>query len=451
MLQITLSAGDPPLSEEVWSRSLYEIGAVLHEHGATRPTIVAALAERDTALGWNRYTDVPHEYGRIAAKVAPKPRLVGPIGFAGTPTTSFCPISDDDPCASIKHDTIRLRAQLDQVTAERDDQTKTIDTLRVRIQLADQRLATYQNPGLGSAKAVASGLIQILAAETPAKPDALAGYRVPLRDLSKITGLSEDACSRQVKQLAKYTLPDSETPVIHYNVANVGGLDRETGELIAPHKEMWLGPGVNVKEFAQVVSTLKPAEKPKWGGITNEGTCVDHPHDGVIQRVRYQKTVSYECSVCNHVLREETSPVASKRSSAKHMTRIPTPHDAAQQEETDLDFVPMPQDANSINAIPTVPVADTYVGKMRHRAEPQTRLLFPKPTDEEHAAGLAVWSQGMKPTPLDQPVTKCAATGDRQGTGRCGDEIGAEAKDQGEDDGKRDAVHGRSSVRRWGG
>jgi len=309
---------------------------------------------------------------------------------------------DSDPCSQTKRENLRLRAELDQMRAERDELQKTIDRLRVRIHIADQRLATYQNPGLGSAKAVASGLIQIFAAETPAKPESDAGYRVPLGKLADITGLSEDACSRQIKQLAKYTLPDSDTPIIHYNVASVGGLDRETGELIAPHKEMWLGPGVDVKEFANVVSTLKPAEKPKWGGITNEGTCADHPHDGVIQRVRYQKTVSYECSVCNHVLREETSPVASKRSTAKHLTRIPTPHDAAQQEETDLDFVPMPQDANSINTLPTAPVADNYVGKMRHRAEPQTRPLFPKPTAEEHAAGLAVWSQGMKPTPLDQ-------------------------------------------------
>jgi len=70
------------------SRSLYEIGVVLHEHNATRPTIIAALAERDTALEWNRYTDVPHEYGRIAAKVAPKPRLVGPIGTPAQATTT---------------------------------------------------------------------------------------------------------------------------------------------------------------------------------------------------------------------------------------------------------------------------------------------------------------------------------------------------------------------------
>jgi hypothetical protein len=76
------------------SESLYKIGVVLHEHNATRPTIIAALAERDTALGWNRYSDVPHEYGRIAAKVAPKPRLSGPIGTpaptTGPPSVGHC-------------------------------------------------------------------------------------------------------------------------------------------------------------------------------------------------------------------------------------------------------------------------------------------------------------------------------------------------------------------------
>jgi P4 family phage/plasmid primase-like protien len=38
------------------SGSLVKIGRVLYDAGATRPAIVAALAERDAALGWRKYT-----------------------------------------------------------------------------------------------------------------------------------------------------------------------------------------------------------------------------------------------------------------------------------------------------------------------------------------------------------------------------------------------------------
>jgi len=52
------------------SASLWAIANVLWAHNASRRTIVAALAERDAALGWHRYPDRPAEYQRIAAKVA---------------------------------------------------------------------------------------------------------------------------------------------------------------------------------------------------------------------------------------------------------------------------------------------------------------------------------------------------------------------------------------------
>jgi len=125
------------------SRSLYEIGVVLHEHGATRPTIIAALAERDTALDWNRYSDVPHEYGRIAAKVAPKPRLVGPIGTpAPTSTnTDTCPV------------------QLAQVRAELAEKNLIISGL----------FQTVLNPNLTLAKKIA--FLSILATTEKKRQD----------------------------------------------------------------------------------------------------------------------------------------------------------------------------------------------------------------------------------------------------------------------------------------
>ncbi len=50
------------------SGSLVKVGRVLYDAGATRPTIVAALAERDEALGWHKYTgrqDADQRYNEI--------------------------------------------------------------------------------------------------------------------------------------------------------------------------------------------------------------------------------------------------------------------------------------------------------------------------------------------------------------------------------------------------
>jgi putative DNA primase/helicase len=50
------------------SSSLVKVGRVLYDAGATRPTIVAALAERDEALGWRKFTgrhDAEQRYQEI--------------------------------------------------------------------------------------------------------------------------------------------------------------------------------------------------------------------------------------------------------------------------------------------------------------------------------------------------------------------------------------------------
>ena len=92
-----------PNGEIDQSDTLYKIGAVLHEHGATRPTIVRALADRDMSLGFRKYVDRPIEYQRIAEKVAPKPRLVGPNSSAsGQPqqaTAGGHENVDEDACS----------------------------------------------------------------------------------------------------------------------------------------------------------------------------------------------------------------------------------------------------------------------------------------------------------------------------------------------------------------
>jgi hypothetical protein len=50
------------------SGTLFKIGCVLAEAGATKRTITTELSERDRALGYHKYTDHPKEYRRIAKK-----------------------------------------------------------------------------------------------------------------------------------------------------------------------------------------------------------------------------------------------------------------------------------------------------------------------------------------------------------------------------------------------
>jgi hypothetical protein len=93
----TLDEGEPPVvlspeDFEVWtgkvvklkddvsvdrSASLLWIGRVLYDAGATRKTIVAALEERDSSLGWDKYTTITNpdkEYHRIVDELESKGR-----------------------------------------------------------------------------------------------------------------------------------------------------------------------------------------------------------------------------------------------------------------------------------------------------------------------------------------------------------------------------------------
>lgn len=90
------------------SGTLYKIGADLWEHGANRQLIISALAERDIYFGWNRYTEHPEEYARIAAKVAGNPRLVGLISTIGTAPPAD-PISDDACSVELAKKTAELK------------------------------------------------------------------------------------------------------------------------------------------------------------------------------------------------------------------------------------------------------------------------------------------------------------------------------------------------------
>lgn len=69
------------------SETLYHLGCLLAEGGATRTTIADALAERDASWGWDRYTERPAEYDRIANKALDK-IATAPTAPTGTTATT---------------------------------------------------------------------------------------------------------------------------------------------------------------------------------------------------------------------------------------------------------------------------------------------------------------------------------------------------------------------------
>lgn len=180
----------------------------------------------------------------------------------------------------------------------------TVDTLRARVAIADEQLAIIRNSRLGASRTVAAALVSLFRCQAPAKPERSAGYRVPLAKLADLTGLSEDAAGRQVATLATYSLPDG-APVLHRNVIDVpGGVDRDTGEIVTPHRELWIGPGVAPSAFGRALAALDPKERKPWGGPENRAGCPDHPEGGVVRRTRTVKQTRYECAVCRRPVGE---------------------------------------------------------------------------------------------------------------------------------------------------
>jgi hypothetical protein len=366
------------------SDSLWKLGCVIWEANGSRSLVERVVAERDVALGWNCYSNRPDaakQYRTIAQRIAvSKPRTVAPVGSVA---------SGAPPATNI--------AQLQRDLARATEQ---IATLKVRIRFLDERLAALQNRNLGTAAPVAAALIQFFASEAPKRPSESASHRMPLDRLAGLTGQSPDTCSRHLKQLASYTLPDG-TPLIHREVLDIpGGVDVDTGEVITPRKEVWIGPGVPVEEFAAAVATIAPPERKAWGGKRDDGMCADHPEDGVIERQRDQRVLTYECATCKQVLEEKVIPIGKPK--ARMLLRIPTPQDAGllPTHDDDLDGGPMPQLAGTMR--PHARVAFGQSGKMRDR-EPVgfTQRLLAPPTAEEEASGLAAWAKGKPETPID--------------------------------------------------
>jgi hypothetical protein len=116
------------------SESLYFIGLDLAECGAAEGSIATALAERDTALGWNTYTDRKddREYERIAEKVvayvverekAPQLRITKPAD-----------VPDDVAALRAALEAAEARiAHLERALMDRDDRLDVIEPIITQI------------------------------------------------------------------------------------------------------------------------------------------------------------------------------------------------------------------------------------------------------------------------------------------------------------------------------
>jgi hypothetical protein len=263
-----------PNGETDRSESLYKIGVVLHEHGATRPTIIAALAERDTALGWNRYRDVPHEYGRIAAKVAPKPRLYGPIG---TPAPTTGPPSVGH-CAGCADKTLIISGLIQTVLSPNLTLAEKIALVSV-LTLAEKK---RQDNDLGG-----DGLAEIDSAEvandyrpTPDKGESVAPTN---KDGSK-PRMSRDKVKPVMRTLVARGFLSATPRAVMRTRAN-GARYRD---------EVWDVPPTDMAESLALAATWGPETPTQRKPRTSRGIC---PHCNELHPIHRQDT----CTGCGTV------------------------------------------------------------------------------------------------------------------------------------------------------
>ena len=188
----------------------------------------------------------------------------------------------------------------------------TIATLRERVRRGDERWAVARNTKLGAARQTAAVLPSLFQDERAKDPNSTTGYRVPLDRLADRTGLSPETCSKHLRQLAKYQTIDG-SPVLHVETRDIPRqVNQSTGEIVEPHKEVWIGPGpIQQDAFGHVLATLEPAEAPKHGGAPDRNACPDHPFAGVIRRTKTTRKVTRECAHCNTILNATIVPIGT--------------------------------------------------------------------------------------------------------------------------------------------
>jgi hypothetical protein len=234
-----------------------------------------------------------------------------------------------------------LMAQLREARQTIAQQSGTITTLQERARLADERDAIQRNSKLGASRTTAAALASLFQEERPKEPGTPTPFRMPLAKLAQRTGLSAGTCSDHLKTLATFRTPDG-SPVLFADTRHLPRqVDRETGEVVEPHREVWIGPAVDTTAFGYVLSQLVPANAPKHGGHPDRNSCPDHPDAGVLRRTKTTRKITRECAHCGLVLDVQVIPVG--RETTEHIpTSRPMPHHAFTHESDDPGTEPGP-------------------------------------------------------------------------------------------------------------
>ncbi len=263
------------------SRTLYALACLLARAGATTRTVAAALAERDGALGWHKYTDRRDggqlEYRRIAQRA---------VAATLTTPTAEPPAAGAEQQATVA----RLEAENRRL---REELAALWERHRAFLQVLQNRSLTA-----GERQVALAVFIAVAAQQSHAEePDGF--VRVPLGTVAAQAGCSAQRASAHIGVLEASGVVEKQTLRRWVEVA-----DRETGEIKSRmQSEQYLRFVQPATETLQALTTITPErpvsteEQPKpktWGGSRNG--CPEHPEAGTITRW------TCACLACGRVL-----------------------------------------------------------------------------------------------------------------------------------------------------
>ncbi|MGI8913101.1 MAG: hypothetical protein ACR2JY_04805 [Chloroflexota bacterium] len=264
------------------SRALYALACLLARAGATTRTITAALAERDGALGWHKYTD-RRDGGQLEYR-----RIAGRAVAATTTAPVDPPDAQMEPPATIA----RLEAENRRL---REELGALWERHRAFLQVLQNRSLTA-----GERQVALAVFIAVAAQQSHAEePDGF--VRVPLGTVAEQAGCSAQRASVHIGVLESAGVVEKRIDRRWVEVAN-----RETGEITSRmQSEQYLRFVRPATEALQELTTLAPErpvtteEQPRpktWGG--SRGGCPEHPNAGTVTRW------TCACLACGSVLEQ---------------------------------------------------------------------------------------------------------------------------------------------------
>jgi len=333
------------------SESHWAIAKILAGSNATGSAIAAALANRDRALGWNKYsgrTDAGTRYRETAARA---------IAEAATEHAMEHTFSDslddhqprDDDGGDCGDRIAGLRAEIDQLSARiremEEQRTYAARTLRnQKLQSARVTAVALVNEVdwlLSRGKADAEGFVKIVlgGAKDPVEEWQGRGESNGLADKS---GISRSTASRHVKKFDEWDFLDrkidyKEVPIVDHATGEVVGRRLQAELKVRLHDT----PSKTLAKFA----TFEPDE-PTHGG--DHRHCKHHPHAKLKLRTTIERL--YTCVECGEVVDQV---IETQESIISPGSEPENPHvDAGLQDATTGDRPPCGRTSMSQHATP---------------------------------------------------------------------------------------------------